>query len=125
MEGGGFILFYPNRERMYRAVVKLADVLINHTRVAESRRLTAVHVSGAAAALRHGHEVTFCLDLCYAKSVFMCHFLGGDGYRDDYRKSVEMLEELANEAVLLFGEASQRAFEVRALRNFALDNRLE
>ena len=36
-----------------------------------------------------------------------------------------MLEELANEAVLLFGEASQRAFEVRALRNFALDNRLE
>ena len=72
-----------------------------------------------------GHDLTFGLHVYYAKSIFLCHFLGGDDYRGDYQRALELLEALGARAVAQFGEESQYTEDLVDFVNYARNNRLE
>ena len=65
--------------------------------------------------------------LCYTKSLYYHHFIGADGYREDYESAFRMLKSLEKEAVSLPSRKNAAGLidEVRRVLAYARDNRLE
>ncbi len=116
---------FPNSERMYESAFELSEALITRFYATKTRKLTGDLLSGAKTTLGDGHDLTFGLHVYYAKSIFLCHFLGGDDYRGDYQRALELLEALGARAVAQFGEESQYTEDLVDFVNYARNNRLE
>ncbi len=118
---------------MYETIVVLSDALRIQLHVAENKKLLDSFLISALKKFGIKHLTTLTLRYNLAHAIYMYHFFGYDGYRDDYHRSVGMLIALAENLPL---EANSRALSqdgperrlivnVHELRAYALNHRLE
>ena len=106
-----------------------SKALERHHRVVENHKfLTGISFPNTNAGI--GDEIVLNIMLCYVKSLYYYHFIGADGYREDYESALRMLKNLEKKAVSLssqwsWKDATEFGDEVRRVLAYARDNRLE
>ena len=116
----------PDSATWCASVINLSEALMRHHRVVENIRFMR-SIDSPVARKDNGITVETMLRimLCYAKSVYLYHFIGADGYNDEYLRSISMFEDIGTRAVQLLGEDSELSDEVAECHAEAISFRLE
>ena len=103
-----------------------AQALMRHHRVVENMKFMR-SIDSPVARKDNGITVEIMLRImfCYAKSVYLYHFIGADGYNDEYLRSISMFRDIGTRAVELLGEDSELSDEVAECHAGAISFRLE
>ena len=81
-------------QEIFEAALDYATALISKNHFHEAKNLLCEAVNASEEQLGRYHVTTIEIKHGYAQALWGYHFYGHDGYRDDLRKSIEMLEKL-------------------------------
>ena len=118
--------YEPKSESWWRSAITLSEALERDHRVVENVNLMRdIKYPNADSGIED--EIIFNAMLCFVKSVYYHHFIGADGYREDYESAFKMLGTL-EKTVAPFNDSHKGtgfSDEVRRVFRYARDNRLE
>ena len=81
-------------QEIFEAALNHATALISKNHFHEAKNLLCEAVNASEVQLGRYHITTIEIKHGYAQALWGYHFYGHDGYRDDLRNSIEMLEKL-------------------------------
>jgi hypothetical protein len=81
-------------ENTLDVAIALSTRLMEQNRYHEAKKFLCEAVEGSEKFLGRDHVTTIQIKLNYARALWGYHLYGYDGYRDDLRKAIEILEDL-------------------------------